>query len=254
LRDDLDNLPAAGAKARGVDETARELYRHLGVDLEGFGEGQFHSHLGAKMLARHGGDEAAALAAIKKEEKRIGAWLKARGVDFPYEELLDYVDETRPLKRGEAAMDLAVRLARGDDFQAISNALQTGHEAAIIAHRAARKEEFLMFRDFVGSLSARKYGEGHSAGYYRRGMPLFKSGVGEIYDRHLSEGFANYVEMRYDPDPRSRIRLRLAERMFPATTRRFGEILDEIGNGEHAYKSGRDHAAENTLDTRKPNQ
>jgi len=53
--------------------------------------------------------------------------------------------------------------------------------------------------------------------------------------------------MHYDPGPRSRIRLRLAERMFPATTRHFGEILDEIGNGEHPLKSGRDYAAENKL-------
>ena len=67
------------------------------------------------------------------------------------------------------------------------------------------------------------------------------------------EGFANYVEMRYDKSPQGQLRYKLARRMFPATTRRFGEILDEIGNGEHRYKSGRDHAAENKLTAaRKP--
>lgn len=84
---------------------------------------------------------------------------------------------------------------------------------------------------------------------------LFKTEVGAIHDRNLSEGFANYVEMRYDDSARGRLRYKLAQRMFPATTRRFGEILEEIGNGEHRYvpKGGRDHASENTLSaTRKP--
>jgi len=67
---------------------------------------------------------------------------------------------------------------------------------------------------------------------------------------NLAEDFANYVDLRYAPD---RMGYNLAERMFPATTRRFGEILDEIGNGDHRYKSGRDHAAENKLTAaRKP--
>ena len=61
---------------------------------------------------------------------------------------------------------------------------------------------------------------------------------------NLAEDFANYVDLRYAPD---RMGYNLAERLFPATTRRFGEILDEIGNGEHRYESGRDHGAENKL-------
>ena len=61
---------------------------------------------------------------------------------------------------------------------------------------------------------------------------------------NLAEDFANYVDLRY---ARYRMGYNLAERMFPATTRRFGEILDEIGNGEHRYESGRDYGAENKL-------
>jgi len=61
---------------------------------------------------------------------------------------------------------------------------------------------------------------------------------------NLAEGFANYIDLRYAPD---RMEYNLAERMFPATTRRFGEILEEIGNGEHRYESGRDYGAENKL-------
>ncbi|MDD9800262.1 MAG: hypothetical protein OXU29_07355, partial [Gammaproteobacteria bacterium] len=252
LREDHANLPVAGARAPGAAETAEDIYRRLGVDMDGFSSEFFHHHLSDKMLKLHGGDEAAALLAVKKHEKRIAEWLKSKGVDFPYEELLDYIDETRPLQRGGAAMELAVYLARGDDILGLSKALKYGDKSHT-ARNLGKAEEFRMFEDFVGSLTNNKYSKGHTNGYYARGVQLFKTEVGTIHDKNLSEGFANYVEMRYDKSPQGQLRYKLARRMFPATTRRFGEILDEIGNGEHRYKSGRDHAAENKLTAaRKP--
>lgn len=46
---------------------------------------------------------------------------------------------------------------------------------------------------------------------------------------------------------RGRVRLEVAQRLFPATTRRLGEILEEIGNGDHPINTGRDYTAENKL-------
>lgn len=144
-------------------------------------------------------------------------------------------------------MELGVHLARGDDIFAIGRVLEKARNSARHAGNVARMDEALMFEDFIGSLTNNKYSTGHRPGYYTKGIRLFETDVGAVYDKNLSEGFANYVEMRYDDSARGRMRYKLAQRMFPATTRRFGEILDEIGDGEHAYESGRDYGAENKL-------
>jgi len=246
LRDDHDKIMAAETKAAGAGETAEDLYRHLGVDLDEFDADFYEYHLGDKMLNLHGGDEAAALLAIKKQEKRIGEWLKSRGVDFPYEELLNHVGADDMHMRGQAAMRLAVEIARGDRTRGINHALGIGLDTAASAKNTFKLRKLARLRDYIGALTNERYSHLRGEGYYKKGtVRLFKTEVGTISDLNLAEGFANYMDLRYDAG--GRMEYDLAKRMFPATTRRFGEILDEIGNGEHAYDSGRDYATENKL-------
>jgi len=246
LREDHGAILNAEARAAGAIETAEDLYRHLGVDAAGVDAWNFSENFVDAMLKLHGGDEAAALLAIKQHEKRIAEWLKSRGVDFPYEELLNYVDTDDVYYRGWAAMRLGVRLAQGDTVRGVNYVLGIGKKAAFIAKNTLKERYFDRLRDYIGALTNERYKFLRGDDYYKRwNIRLFKTEVGgAIHEKNLAEGFANYIDMRYAPD---RMGYNLAERMFPATTRRFGEILEEIGNGEHRYESGRDHGAENRL-------
>lgn len=249
LRDDHDAMLDAGRGARGAGETAEDLYRHLGVDLEEAVNGDiFEMQFADAVLKSHGGDEAAALLAIKKHEKRIGEWLKSRGVDFPYGEFLEYAGIGEVRHRGWAAAELAVHLARGGTARGVVEVLKIAEEAAGLARNAAKQRALQRLRDFVGNLTDEKYAHLRGGDYYRHGQPLlFKTEVGEIRALHLAEAFANYMDLRYDPDAQGRVRFKIAQLLFPATTRRLGEILEEIGNGDHPINSGRDYAAENNL-------
>jgi len=251
LKRDHDNLPTARANAVSAEDTAADLYKKVGVGLDRFDGDFYEYHLGDHMLKKHGGDKAKALAAVKQVEKQIAKHLKSKGIDFDYEKMLGVVDTAQPLGRGAAAVRLAVELLRGDRTRGISAVLSEAMESTGNLKDFAKLQKLHMLYDFIGALTNNRYGGGHTRDYYKRGgTVLFKTEVGVIHERNLSEGFAEYFEMRYDQTEFGKFRLEIARSLFPATTNRYDKLIEEIGDGKYPL-SDIDHAAESKLTTKR---
>jgi len=83
-------------------------------------------------------------------------------------------------------------------------------------------EEILMFLDFVGSVTNNNIGQGHSLGYYRRGLSLMKG----VTDKHTTEAFANYTSLLGSSN--SKFWRELLEKFAPETVRRFDNLIDVV--------------------------
>lgn len=249
LKKDHDNLPTPSAQAQSAGETAEDLYRAIGVNLDNFDPKHFEYQLGEHALRLHRGDKSQALEAVKQFETRIAAHLKSKGIDFPFDDLIRYLDIADPLERGWASAELAVHLLRGDPMRGIDNALEYG-VAYAGTKELGRAKSLGYLQDYFGALTNNRYGAGHTVDYFKiDGNRLLKTDIGVIHERNLSEAFANYIEMRYDTSEAGKFRYALARKYFPETARRFDNLLDEIGEGKHPINSGRDYVAESKVTT-----
>ena len=82
------------------------------------------------------------------------------------------------------------------------------------------KHEWVMFEDFIGSVTNNIIGSGHSDNYYRKGIPLLRG----ITHKNTTEAIANYTSLMGSNN--AELFRKLLEELIPETMKAFDDIFE----------------------------